>query len=264
MINRRRFLAASLGMVLAAPPSAAFAARLAHDEIGLILMHGKWGRAPGPLAPYFEREGYRVVSPEMPWSGRRYYDVPYRVGLAEVHHEVEKLRAAGAKMVFVGGESFGANGALAYQAEYGDADALVLLAPGHAPGGWYRSGETRDDVDRANALAKQGKLNERFTFTDQNDQPRRMTATVESYLSYFAPRGRGNMNVSAKRIKRPVATLVVNSAREVKVQGRAYIFDALPPHPRSLYVESPMEHGTAAEGARTDVQGFIDSLVKSL
>jgi len=199
----------------------------------------------------------------MPWSGHRYYDVPYRVGLEEIHREVEKLRAAGARMVIVGGESFGANGALAYQAEYGDADALVLLAPGHAPGGWYRSGQTRDDVDRAIALAKEGKTSERFAFMDQNDSPRRMTATVDSYLSYFAPRGRGNMNVSARRIKRPVATLVVNSSREVQSQGRAFIFDALPPHPRSVYVESPMDHGSAAEGARADVRRFIDSVVDS-
>jgi hypothetical protein len=42
----------------------------------------------------------------------------------------------------------------------------VLLAPGHNPGGWHRSGDTRDDVDRATALVKEGKSAERITFTD--------------------------------------------------------------------------------------------------
>jgi len=263
MQRRRQFLAAGAATLATAVASSAFAARLANGEIGLILMHGKWGRSPGPLAPYLEREGYRVRSPDMPWGARRLYDAPYRTALEELHHDVVQLRAAGAKKVVVGGESFGANGALAYQAHYGDADALVLLAPGHNPGGWYRSGDTRDDVDRATALAKEGKSAERITFTDINTTPRKMFATVDTYLSYFAPRGRANMNVSARRIKVPLPVLLVNSADEARSHGRAYIFDALPPHPRSEYVESPLAHGAAAEGARADVQRFLDVLAQA-
>jgi len=90
-----------------------------------------------------------------------------------------------------------------------------------------------------------------------------MTATVDSYLSYFRPRGLGNMNLSAKRIKRPVPALVVNSTREVEFQGRAFIFDALPSHPRSVYVESHLDHGSAAHGAGADVKRFLDVLADS-
>lgn len=234
---------------------------LAHKDIALILMHGKWGRPPGPLARYFEREGYVVVSPEMPWSGRRLYEIPYRAGLEEVHREVERLRAAGAKKVIVGGESFGANGALAYQAVYGDADALIVLAPGHMPGGWYRSGITRDAVDRAAALAKEGKLDERISFVDHNQvRQRSLSTTVNAFLSFFNPKGLGNMNASAKLITRALPVLVINSANEAKSQGRSFIFDALPAHPMSVYLESAQDHGGAAEGSRNDVQRFVDSV----
>jgi len=248
---------------LVATAPAALAAPLAKNEIALILMHGKWGRAPGPLARYFEREGYRVVSPDMPWSERRLYDSSYRAGLEEVHREVARLRAAGAKKVIVGGESFGANGSLAYQAEFGDADALIILAPGHMPGSWYRSGITRDAVDRAGALAREGKRDATFSFTDHNQERQRpLSATVDAYLSFFRPNGLANMSASAKRITQPVPVLVVNSTNEAKSQGRAYIFDALPPHPKSVYVESAQDHGTAAEGARADAQRFVDSIAE--
>ena len=129
----------------------------------------------------------------------RLYDVNYRIGLEEVHREVEKLRATGAKKVIVGGESFGANGALAYQAVYGDADALLVLAPGHSPGSWYRSGQTRDAVDRAGALFREGKRDEIFSFIDYNqDRQRNLSATVDAYLSFFQYDGLGNMSVSAR------------------------------------------------------------------
>ncbi len=249
------------GLALATVFPAVTAAPLAKNEIALILMHGKWGKTPGPLARYFEREGYRVFSPEMPWSERRLYDTTYRAGLEEVHREVERLRAAGAKKVIVGGESFGANGALAYQAVYGDADALLVLAPGHMPGSWYRSGLTRDAVERAGALATEGNRDQRFSFTDSNqERQRNLSATVDTYLSFFRPNGLANMNVSARGIKQPVPVLVVNSTNEVKTQGRQFIFEALPPHPKSVYIESALDHGNAAEGARTEAQRFIDSI----
>lgn len=241
------------------------AAPLSRKDIGIILMHGKWERPPGPLASYFAREGYTVNSPTMPWSSLRQYEASYETGLAEVHEIVRSMRAAGARRVVVGGESFGANGALAYQAEYGDADALVLLAPGHMPGSWYRSGLSRADVDRAQKLAADGKKKERGTFTDPNPSgtSRTFTATIENYLSFFRPRGLGNMNLSAQRIKRsgkapPV--LLVNSSRETASQGRGYIWDVLPANPKSVYVDSSAEHASAAERARDDVMKFLESL----
>jgi len=250
---------------LAAVPIAAWVgpavATLAREEVGLVSMHGKWGRPPGPLAQALAREGYRVDSPEMPWSTRRQYDTPYEVALDEIRERVERLRAAGARRIVLIGHSFGANGALAYQAVHGDADALVLLAPGHSPGGWYLTGLTRSDVDRATALAAEGRGNEWLRFDDPNQNAtRNLLARVEVYLSYFRPRGLGNMYLTARRIGRPVPTLVVNSSAETASQGRQFVFDGLPPDPQSVYVEVAASHAEAPEAARDEVSRFLDAV----
>lgn len=254
-------LGALLGPLLAAP---ARAAPLAHSDIGIIMMHGKWGRPPGPLAGLLGREDYQVVSPTMPWSGGRLYDTSYPAGLTELHAAVEKLRAAGARLVVVGGESFGANGTLAYQAQYGDADALILLAPGHNPGGWYRSGLIKAEVDEARALRNAGRGGERFTFTDPNqDNNRKLSATVDHYLSFFNPLGLANMGVSARRIAahgRAVPVLLVNSSNEARTQGRGFIWNELPAHPASVYAELSAGHSEAAEAAASLVRRFLETL----
>ena len=48
----------------------------ASSEIGVVLMHGKWGSSQSmlPLARDLESRGYLVSNAEMPWSGRRLYD----------------------------------------------------------------------------------------------------------------------------------------------------------------------------------------------
>lgn len=267
-MDRRRFVTSVIslaaGSLTALGARPVLAANLAHKDIGIIMMHGKLMHLPGPLVPYLEREGYLVSGPEMPWSATRRYDVPYSVALRQVHREVEKLRSRGARMVVVGGESFGANGALAYQAEYGDADALVLLAPGHMPGSWYRKGITKDEVDRATVLLAEGKGKESFSFLDPTPN-RPMHATVETYLSYFRPRGSGNVALSARQIaakKKPIPVLVVNSNQESRTQGRETIYDELLPHPKSVYIESAADHSNTAEGTRPDVARFLDSIAQ--
>src|SRR4051794_14024722 len=75
-------------LVLLALCSAALAAP---QDTGIVLMHGKWGapRSLQPLARTLEGRGYRVVLPEMAWSGRRLYDIDYPAALREVEHEVQ-------------------------------------------------------------------------------------------------------------------------------------------------------------------------------
>ena len=73
-------------------------------------MHGKGGRPTGyvaNLAQTLEGKGYLVANLEMPWSGRRNYDVTVERGEQEVEAAVAGLRAKGAKKVFVSGHSQG-------------------------------------------------------------------------------------------------------------------------------------------------------------
>jgi esterase/lipase len=52
-------------------------------SLGIVLMHGKWGKTSNveQLKRAFERQGDPVETPEMPWSGRRLYDAPYAEAL---------------------------------------------------------------------------------------------------------------------------------------------------------------------------------------
>lgn len=49
----------------------------------------------------------------------------------EIEKEVTKLKANGAKSVFVAGHSLGANGAIGYGAHNSNIDGVVAIAPGH-------------------------------------------------------------------------------------------------------------------------------------
>jgi pimeloyl-ACP methyl ester carboxylesterase len=136
-------------------------------ETAIILMHGKWGSPPAPLDSNFSAQRFHVVSPLMPWAGASGYDKTYEQALKEINALVIKLRVNGFKKVIIGGQSFGANGALAYVAAYGEVDGLVLFAPGHNP-----------DIDRnwqpgivseARKNIKEGRPEQLIQFKDHND-----------------------------------------------------------------------------------------------
>ena len=126
----RRLMAAALVCAAAAPGFAA------EQDIGTVLLHGKWDRPPTNvlgLARQLEAEGFKLATPTMPWAGTREYDVPYDQAIAEIESAAKSLRDRGAKRIVVGGLSFGANGALAYASSGKALDAVFALSPGHAP-----------------------------------------------------------------------------------------------------------------------------------
>jgi len=114
----------------------------APSEVGVVLMHGKWGspQSMSALARELESKGYLVSNAEMAWSGRRLYDVDYPTALKEIEQEVQQLRAKGAKRVVVAGQSMGSNAAVAYASSGFDLDGLVVLSPGHFPEGGRGNG----------------------------------------------------------------------------------------------------------------------------
>src|SRR6478735_10925930 len=103
----------------------------AEGDLGIVLLHGKWDRPPTHvmlLARQLESAGYKVSTPVMPWSDARGYDASYPQALAEIEASAKSLRDKGAKRIVVAGQSFGANGALAYAASGKPVDAVVALS----------------------------------------------------------------------------------------------------------------------------------------
>src|SRR3546814_16154553 len=85
--------------------------------MGVVVMHGK-GSSPtkhvSRLASTLQGKGYAVANLEMPWSGKRDYDVDVAAADKEVNAALDGLRARGAKTLFVAGHSQGGLFALRY------------------------------------------------------------------------------------------------------------------------------------------------------
>ena len=229
----------------------------------LILMHGKWhnprdfGFFGGKLEPNC---AYKSI--EMPWSQRRNYDEPYPVALANIKAEVEAFRREGYKRVILVGHSFGANAALAYMAEVGDADAVISLAAGHSPTYMYQQGIGSRAVDKARSLVESGKGDETLSMDDLNQGRRQsisMKATV--LLSYFDPTGLGNMPGTITRFKRSVPLLwIVGDKDPLYPFGSGYAFDKAPKNPASKYVVLQADHVSTPDAAVSEVLEWIKSL----
>lgn len=238
------------------------ASRISPNDMALVLMHGKWGRPPAPLAAQFTQAGFQVLSPEMGWSGAQAYRVTYADSLAAVHRDIEKLRASGVKKVVVGGQSFGANGALAYASLYDNIDGLMLFAPGHNP-----------DIDRnrnpakvqlAKSMVEKGQGDQPVVFTDYNDgsRVRDFEVPAASYLSYFDPKGLAAMPVSAQRIRKPVPVIVFMGRSDfVTTQGPGYFFHRLPGHPGSRYVVSLAGHREVPAASYDEALKWLEAVV---
>src|SRR5438445_378652 len=86
-----------------------------------------------PYLPGGPDDFVNLVALEMPWSDRRAHDAGFDDVMSQLEGEVAKLRGAGARKIVIGGQSFGANVALAYAARHPDINGVMALAPGHSP-----------------------------------------------------------------------------------------------------------------------------------
>lgn len=233
------------------------------QKVALISMHGKWGAPPGPLAKFLSDSGYLVISPTMPWSRNRNYDVDYGHGLGEIHQRVERLRAEGYQKIIMIGHSFGANGVLAYMSKFTDIDGAVLLAPGHVPELFYQHGVSSLDVNRARNLVSEGSGNELMDFTDPNSGNRKKTIRTSAniYLSYFNPVGLGNMPLSASQELKAIPVLCIMSSEDrISGMGESYLFNKLKPNQLSRYELINASHMNAPDSSAQEVLEFIKAI----
>ena len=237
--------------------------RIKPHETALILLHGKWGKPPAPQASAFSAEGFKVISPEMPWAGVRRYDQTYEDALKEINLLTKRLRADGYKFVIVGGQSFGANGALAYASAYGDVDGILLFAPGHNP-----------DIDRnyqprivgiAKEAITSGKPDALISFTDYNDGGRTRTIETRSdvFVSFFAEDGPANMALNAAKMRAVIPPIVFMGSNDFGTrQGSSYFFDRLPKHNKSKYIVSTASHREVPAASFETALSWIKDLIR--
>lgn len=255
--------AALLGAAITLLPGLASAQAARTPSCAVVLMHGKWGNPQ--YISFFGRRlepECRFKSIEMPWSARRGYDATYVQALDQIAEEIRAFRAQGHIRVLLAGHSFGANAAMAYMADRGDADGVIALAPGHSPAYSYAQGIGRAAVDEARAKVAAGQGAERLSMDDLN-QGRRQTLRMRAdvLLSYFDPEGLGHMPGTAARFKRPVPFLwVIGTADPLYRAGEDFAFAKAPPHPASRYLVVDADHARTPDVAVDQVKAWILSL----
>jgi len=219
----------------------------AQQRIGVLMLHGK---NPGsnqdpnfsPAKAAFEKQGWVVTFPDMPWSRGRYLDGNWDKAMNEMAEHVKSLRQQGATKIVIVGHSLGVPAALSHAARGGDADALVLLAPGHVPLGYYTYPwlkVVRDSIDDARAQVAAGKGDSRERFSDINQGRQQVViATAKDFLSYFDPASDAEMSNTAPKVpsKIPVMTVVGEDDRMFK-GIRTYFLDKLPVNSQNKFLE---------------------------
>jgi len=234
-----------------------FVAYGAEGQVGIVLLHGKGDRAPYKvsfLAQRLRNEGYFVVTPEMPWSKNRMYDVPYEEAMTEIDAAVDQLKKDGAQKIIVGGFSLGGNAALGYGARRRNLSGLIILSPGHFPEAQKFREMSASDISRAKKLLAAGQINEKINFRDTNmGKTFTSIATVGVYLSYFDPQG-----PAAIRSALPVLWIVGD--QDPLTRPGSYAFDLIPSHSKSQYLSVKAGHLETPDVAVEQIVRWIANL----
>lgn len=240
-------------------------------QIGVLLMHGKNpGSSQDPsmagLKTAFEAAGWKVRFPDMPWSRTRYLEGDWDGAMQEIAGHVQALQEQGAERIVLAGHSMGVPAALGFAARGGTVHALVLLAPGHVPRGYYTVPAlkaVRDSVDEARALVAAGKGDSVERFNDIN-QGRRLpvVTTARRYLTWFDPESDADMGVTASRVPAGVPVFTAIGESDPLFKGvRSYFVDKLPANPLSQYVEVAGGHLDTPGNVRDRLLTWIPAAV---
>lgn len=217
------------------------------NEIGVVLMHGKGGDTKWvePLATSLRAAGVQVVTPDMPWHGKRIYDKSFDESMAEINGHVKKLQSGGAKAVYVAGHSLGAAAAAGYAARHDDIQGIILLAPAHFTASPAFARKFVADLEKADEMIKSGEGEARSSFGDLNAgkrDTRITTATI--YKSWFSATGPAEFVSNMKNIRGNLPVLYVAGSQDKTPSSadRTYAFDGAPTNPKSQFIIIDASH----------------------
>ena len=229
------------------------------EPIGIVIMHGKGGSPGGlvaDLARQLEGQGFLVANLEMPWSGKRNYDVPVARAEEEVEAAVAGLRGKGAKKVFVSGHSQGGAFA-AHLAGKLDVDGVICIAPGGNVDHFFFREKVSSSVGRARRLIAEGKGNEPAALDDFEGAKGiyEVVAAPAVYLTWFDPAGAMNMGRAARAAKPATPLLWIVPERELPGLRKTNIpmFRALPSNPMTRLYEPDSDHRGAPTASAAEI-----------
>lgn len=265
MMKRRAFAA---GLVAAA----GFALPLSAQGVtlGVVLMHGKQSsarKAEGlrDLSGKLQSGGAKVIVPDMPWSEGAWEKISLTPDgvFALIDGYAATLRTQGAQRIVVGGQSLGANMALAYAVARQNVAGVVMAAPGHNPANSYRiSSAIKEAVDKAAALVQAGQGAQPFRGGDDNQgNTITISTTAEVYLGWLGPRGRASMPVQAPLLPATIPLMLVIGTKDVAFGfAEANIYRPAAKHPYSRYLTVEADHRNTDFAASARIAEWIKGL----
>lgn len=233
------------------------------DDIGVVLMHGKWGtslpQSPiGKLKEKLEEKGFIVVAPEMSWSRDRYLEKSYEDSMIEIDAAVAELKAKGATRIVVGGQSMGANAALGYGARRDGLAGILAIAPGHLPEEW--GNKFGGDIGKARRFISDGNGAEVTTFSDVNQgESKQIKASAQTYLSWFDPAGPAVMPTNVQALRAPLLW-IVGDHDPMYQKGESYAYGRAPANPKNAYVTIEANHMNAPMKGVKNIIMWLKSL----
>lgn len=262
MIKILRCSAGLLLLLLTALLSPSLQAAPAAAEIGVVVMHGKGGqprRFVIELATAFERAGYQVANLEMPWSGRRQYDVDMNAATEEVTRAIEAMRAKGARKVFVSGHSQGGVFAV-YYGRLQRVDGIVTVAPGGQVDTSVFAATVAHHVAKARQMVESGRGGEKSEFGDFEGTrgTSAVNTTAAIYLSWFDPNG-GQTTRAFRNVKEGTPVLYVAPLRDYPAlqRGKLQNFSALPSHAQTRLYEPDSDHLNSPAAAAKEAVAWV-------
>ena len=217
-------------------------------KIGIVLMHGKGGspaKHVSDLASSLEGQGFLVANLEMPWSGRRDYDVNVGAAEKEVESALSSLRNKGAQKLFVAGHSQGGLFALHFGSKH-LVDGVIAIAPGGNVGSLTFREKLGESVELARKLITEGKGDEKTKLNDyENAKGTYPVTTAPSvYLTWFEPEGAMNQMKAVRSMNPAVPVLFITPTNDYPglIKVKQQMFDALPKNPHTKMYEPKSNH----------------------
>ena len=231
--------------------------------LGAVIMHGKGGsptRLVADLAKSLESGGILVANLEMPWSGKRDYDVTAGKGEQEVEAALAELRKKGAKKVFVIGHSQGGVFTL-HLAGRIKADGFVTIAPGGSTANAYFYERISSSFTRAKELVAAGKGNEPAELYDfenaRGNYPVKSTPAV--YVTWFDPAGAMSQERAVKAVNPDVPILWVGPTRDYPglLKMSLPLYGDLPKNPQTRLYQPNADHRGAPTVAADEIARWM-------
>lgn len=244
--------------------SLAVQAQSATTAIGVVVMHGKGGspmaRHMTPFVAGLESKGFLVANLEMPWSGRREYDVDVAAAEQQVTAALNELRSKGAKKVFVAGHSQGGVFAL-YYASRNPLDGVIAIAPGGSVDAAVYAQNVGGAVALAQRMVAEGKGSERGTFKDYEGSrgTNDVHTTAAVYLTWFDPNGAMNQGKSSRAIPATLPVLYVAPRNDYPglIRIKSSMFAALPSNPLTRMTDVDGDHLGAPRNSIDEIARWI-------